>query len=122
MVTKVLVVEDDQLLKKELLRVLGENDITAVWAKSVQEAKALLEAEPVALALLDVMLGETESGLDILMHIKQSDKLKKIPVIMLTNNGPIDAINRAMELGATDYIVKVNTDLKTVVEIVRKHL
>ena len=72
------------------------------------------------LILLDIMLPGNLSGYDVLKIIQNKPKLAKIPVIILTN---LDAeINKAQELGAKDFIVKVNTPVTDIISIVKKHL
>ncbi len=119
---KVLLVEDDQLLGQEISQALERKELPCVWSKSIAEATEALTTEPIGLVLLDVMLSNQESGLTILKHIRTTAPLREIPVIMLTNAAPIDDINRAMELGAEDYMVKANTDMEKIVEIVKNRL
>ena len=46
------------------------------------------------------------SGLEVLRHIKEHDKMKSIPIIMLTSSARDKDINQAYELGANSYIEK----------------
>lgn len=58
-----------------------------------------------ALILLDVKM-PMKNGFEVLEVIKTDAKLKKIPVVMLTTTSTSEDIERAMNLGANDYIVK----------------
>ena len=59
------------------------------------------------LVLLDIVLPGM-SGLDILQNVKETEEIRSTRVIMLTNFGTDANVNRAMELGAEDYIMKYN--------------
>jgi two-component system, response regulator len=58
-----------------------------------------------ALILLDVKM-PMKNGFEVLAELKADEKLKKIPVVMLTTTSTSEDIERAMGLGANDYIVK----------------
>ena len=58
-----------------------------------------------ALVILDVKM-PMKNGFEVLEEIKTNEKLKKIPVVMLTTTSTSEDIDRAMSLGANDYIVK----------------
>jgi len=57
------------------------------------------------LVLLDIKL-PLKDGFEVLTEIKQREELKQIPVVMLTTTSTSEDIQRAMLLGANDYIVK----------------
>lgn len=57
------------------------------------------------LILLDVKL-PLKSGFQVLEEIKYDDKLKEIPIVMLTTTSSSDDIAKALRMGANDYIVK----------------
>ena len=75
--------------------------------KALNEIKEL----PPHLVLLDIMLPDID-GLDILSEIKKTNYLKHIPVVMVTSVNAKEKIVQAMNLGASDYIVKpINTEI-----------
>jgi two-component system, response regulator len=57
------------------------------------------------LILLDVKM-PMKNGFEVLEELKSDEKLKKIPVVMLTTTSTSEDIDKAMALGANDYIVK----------------
>ena len=59
------------------------------------------------LILLDIVLPGT-SGLDILKELRERPESKDAKVVMLTNFGSDENINKAMEYGANDYLMKYN--------------
>lgn len=90
----------------EVLSGLLEPDgITVIAAQSVDEAWALIKAEPFDLVLLDLGLPGTD-GFDLLQRIKQSPTPHDLPVIIVTAWSSTADKLRGFELGATDYLTK----------------
>lgn len=73
------------------------------------------------LVLLDLLMPKM-NGFDYLKNIKSNTELKNIPVVVLSNLGHNDDIQKAKDLGALDYYVKSNTDLTTLFDKVKKIL
>ena len=104
---KILFVEDDESffnifsvpLKMKGYEVIHVSDGISAVEKTVSEKPDLI--------LLDIVLPGT-SGLDILKELKDREETKSFPVIMLTNFGSDDNINKAMDYGANDYLMKYN--------------
>jgi len=101
--TRILVVDDDPLVKQMVVNYLEEHNMQAFAASGGQElARHLAEDEP-SLVILDLRLGQ-EDGLDLLRDIRaRSD----VPVIITTGHRR-DEIDRVvgLELGADDYVTK----------------
>ena len=81
----------------------------------------LVKKEKPNLILLDLILPKIH-GFEVLRKIKTDPETKNIPVIVLTNLEGISDIDKALELGATTYLVKATYSLKEVVEKVKKAL
>ena len=62
------------------------------------------------------------SGFDILTLLKKDDRLKDIPVVILSNLGQQQDIDHAMNLGAEGFMVKASFTLKEITEHVQKVL
>jgi len=71
--------------------------------------------------LLDLILPRVH-GFTVLKQLKEDEETKAIPVIVLTNLEEMGDINRAIELGATTYLVKAQYSLEEVLEKVKKVL
>ena len=102
---KVLVVEDDlgiQLLLGETLRTGGHEAVAVSDGLAVEAAAR--EHRP-ALILLDIGLPGMD-GFEVLEQLKGDDELREIPVIMVTAWGEPELMQRALDLGALDYIRK----------------
>src|SRR3989344_3299178 len=108
--------EDDPLMSRMYERAFRLGGHELLMAHDGEEALALLEkADPKpTLVLLDVMMPKM-NGFDVLRKMKENEKLKHIPVIMLTNlAGDADA-EKALGLGAVLYLVKSQYDPKEIV-------
>ncbi len=124
---RILVVDDEKDTVEMITTLLELEGYKVFPASSGVEAMKFLEVErqgapeaetPVDLILLDVMLGD-EDGRDICLKIKEDEKMKFIPIIILTvRSGLQDKIN-ALNLGADDYLTKpfINEELLAKVRV-----
>ena len=103
---RVLVVDDNEdnifTLVRRLKRLGLENIDTA---GNGVEAMARVEAEAYDIVLLDIMMPEMD-GYEVLGRIKADDRLRHIPVIMISAVDELDSVVRCIELGAEDYLQK----------------
>ena len=101
-----LLVVDDTEANRDLLarrlRALGHGVESAVNGR---EALELLASKPIDLVLLDIMMPEMD-GFQVLERLRADPVLRTIPVIMISAVDEVDAVARAIELGATDYLPK----------------
>lgn len=102
---KVLVVEDTQLLRRMYHDRLVADGFDVSVAGDGLEALNMLRSAPVDLVVLDLIMPRM-GGLDVLEAVKADPRLKEIPVVILTNLGEESAIQRALDLGAVDYLIK----------------
>ncbi|MEK7097924.1 MAG: response regulator [Patescibacteria group bacterium] len=117
----IFIVEDDVLLVKAY-QAKFEKEKAEVWvASDGKEAFSFLKKETPNIVLLDLMLPGA-SGFDILEAIRKNDKWKKVPVIVLTNLGQLQDVERCKALGIDDYIVKANSKISDVAEKVKKYI
>ncbi len=100
---KVLIVDDEKLIRWSVRRQLEEWLYTPLEAESGTGALALIRAELPDLILLDVRLPDL-SGIEVLREIKQNNL--GVPVIMITGDPQLDDIKTAIKLGALDFIKK----------------
>ncbi len=119
----ILVVEDDPLLADAVRDTLTERGYAVLSCNNADEAFVHLQEKAVALIFLDIMIKGPIDGIGILKYIKQmGSTTHDIPVIMLTNFGQMEEIERAREIGAVDYLVKANIDLDRIAEIADRTL
>ncbi len=102
---RILIVEDDKHISKLIKFNLEKANYDCAIAATGEKALEALDDRPVDLIILDIMLPGMD-GFGICRTIKEKEKLKNIPIIMLTAKGEeVDRIV-GLELGADDYIVK----------------
>jgi putative two-component system response regulator len=104
---RVLVVDDNQDIRDLVVHILSADGFNVFAAVDGENALAILNSNPVNLVLLDVMM-PGKSGLDVLREIRSGSnkKIRDIPVMMITAKSSTEDIDKALELGATSYIVK----------------
>jgi two-component system response regulator AtoC len=100
---KVLIVDDEKLIRWSVRRQVEEWGYAALEAESGTGALAQIRVETPELILLDVRLPD-QSGIEVLREIKQNNL--SIPVIMITGDPQLDDIKTAIKLGALDFIKK----------------
>jgi DNA-binding NtrC family response regulator len=100
---KVLIVDDEKLIRWSVRRQLEEWGYTALEAESGTGGLAQIRGESPDVILLDVRLPDI-SGIEVLREIKQNNL--SIPVIMITGDPQLDDIKTAIKLGALDFIKK----------------
>ena len=101
----VLIVEDEEVLLRNLEARLRDDGFEVFAASDGEEAMALIRATPPDLVVLDIMLPKLD-GLSICRMLRKDESLANLPIIMLTARGTeVDRIV-GLESGADDYIVK----------------
>ena len=102
-----LIVEDDIILVGLLKRKAEQSDYGVFSAMHVDEARAILEKNSIDGILLDIVLPDTD-GLTFLTELKSSVRTKDIPVVIVSNLGQKEEIERGKKMGAADYLIKAN--------------
>ena len=124
---KILVVDDEKDTVEMITALLELEGYQTLSALSGAEAMRILEAEsqrtpdsetPVDLILLDILLGDAD-GRDICQRIKEDEKLKFIPIIILTVRSSLQDKIASLNLGADDYLTKpfINEELLAKVRV-----
>lgn len=117
----VLIVEDDEILLRALYLLFHKGEYTIASASNGEEALKMTERMKPNIVLLDLLMPKM-NGFDYLRAAKSNAELKNIPVIVLSNLGDKDDIEKAKNLGALDYFIKSDTDLSVLFEKVKKIL
>ena len=102
----ILLIEDEKLFAKSVLRRLQAAGYQGQIAASLADAELLLNSAEFDLLLLDVRLPDG-SGLDLLKQLREPESAwQSLPVVVMTAYGEIDDAVAAMKLGADDYLKK----------------
>mgnify|MGYP002386327342 CR=1 FL=1 len=100
---RILLIEDDPMIGKSLVRALRDQGMSVDWTTSDIEGEEALAVGGHALVLLDLGL-PGKSGLDVLRTARAAGN--KIPVVVLTARDDLDNRIAGLDLGADDYITK----------------
>ncbi len=101
----VLVIEDDELIRIELKRVLKLYGFKVYLAKDGPTGLELAQKKKPTFILLDWMMPEMD-GLEVLSELKHNKNTEHIPVFMLTGRGKIADLDQAFEIEVDDYVIK----------------
>ena len=118
---KILVIEDEATLQKALNEILSKEGYEVVSSLDGLRGLELAQKENPDLILLDIILPKMD-GFEVLRRIKENDKISKIPVIILTNLSDVNDIQKALDLGATTYLVKADFHIEDVLKKIEKVL
>jgi two-component system alkaline phosphatase synthesis response regulator PhoP len=102
---KILVIEDETLVRENIEQILELLGYTAVTANNGSVGLQLTKAQKPDLIICDIMMPEL-NGYGVLKAIRQNPATESIPVIFLTAKENRTDLRQAMELGADDYIPK----------------
>lgn len=117
---KILFVEDEATMQKTITDALtGRYEL--ISAMDGKTGLDLVRSEKPDLVLLDIILPKM-NGFEVLKEIKKDPKIKDIPVIILTNLEGPDEVNKALELGATTYLIKSSYGLEELIKKIRNIL
>jgi two-component system phosphate regulon response regulator PhoB len=106
MAPRLLIVEDDEALIELLSYNFTSLGYAVHVARNGDEAMLLLDEEMPDLVLLDWMLPDGMSGIEVCRRIRAKAEIKGLPVIMLTARGEETDRVRGLTTGADDYVVK----------------
>ncbi len=116
---KILFIEDESILQKTLTNLLQNEGYEMISALDGKTGLQLVKEKKPDLILLDLVLPKMH-GFDVFKKLKEDEETKNIPIIVLTNLEEIGDIEKALELGATTYLVKAQYTLGEVVEKIKK--
>ena len=121
MAKKILFVEDEPSLQKTISEVLIQEGFQVLSASDGEEGLRFAANENPDLILLDLILPKKD-GFEVLKELKADEKMKDIPVIVLTNLEGVGDVEKALSLGAKTYLVKANYELDDVLKLVKEHV
>lgn len=119
MANRILICEDEKPLSSALNLKLSSQGYTPTIVNNGREALEKLSQNQFDLILLDLIMPEVD-GFEVLEELK--NKGISTPVIVLSNLGQKEDIEKAKTLGAKDFFIKSDTPIAEVVEKVKNHL
>ena len=116
--TKILIIEDDKFLRELITQKVSKEGYEVVGAVDGEEGLKMAGEERPGLILLDLIL-PTMDGFEVLKRLKEQETTKNIPVILLSNLGQKEDIDKGMQLGAKDYMIKAHFTPGEIIEKIK---
>jgi DNA-binding response OmpR family regulator len=117
----VLVVEDDKFLRDLITQKLKREGFTVFEAVTGSEAMRVAEENQPKIILLDLILPGLD-GFEVLKRLKEKQLTAPIPVIILSNLGQREDVERGLRLGAVDFMIKAHFTPGEIVEKIKEIL
>ncbi|MFC1629991.1 PleD family two-component system response regulator [Patescibacteria group bacterium] len=121
MAKKILLIEDEKLMIELLEKKLIQEGYEVTVAKDGVEGLEKMRKSRPDLILLDIVMPRM-GGFEVMENMQQDEKLKTIPIIIISNSGQPVEIDRTKKLGAKDWLIKTEFDPQEVLEKVIKHI
>lgn len=116
----ILIVDDSSTNNLLFQSIFEENGFDVIVSTSGKAGLSALDKNKADLVLLDVMMPGLD-GFDVLKTIKEDEKNRSLPVLMLTAKKDSESMKKALDMGATDYLIKP-VGIKEIVEKIKKVL
>jgi DNA-binding response OmpR family regulator len=117
----VLLVEDDIFLSSIYQKKFEMEGFKVTPVDNGEKVLAEAKKKKPDIILLDILLPKRD-GFSVLAQLKDDAETKEIPVILLTNLGQKDDVDKGLQAGAVDYLIKAHFKPSEIVEKVRKVL
>ena len=121
MAKTILIIEDDKFLRELIAQKLIKEGYEISEAIDGEEGFKKVKEEKPALVLLDLILPEID-GFEVLARMKDDPGLAQIPVIILSNLGQKEDVERCLKLGAVDYLIKAHFTPGEIIEKIKNVL
>ena len=118
---KILVVEDDKFLRELLVGKLAREGFTVLEATRGEEVEPIVKADKPHIILLDLVLPGAD-GFEVLSSLKAASESSAIPVIILSNLGAREDVEKALKLGAEEFMVKAHHTPQEIADTVKRTL
>ena len=118
----ILIVDDDKLVVDTLKKRFDNWGMIVYTANTAVEAKSVLDKVTPEVVILDLILENDESSQNILNYMKSQDRLRGIPILVLTNLDQPEMKNLLLSQGVKEYIVKGTLTLDQIYDKVMSYL
>ena len=105
---KILIIEDDTFIAELIAKILSKENFDVDLAFDGEVGLKKIKTQTPDLILLDLVIPGI-SGFEILKKVKKESKTKKIPVIIISNLGTPEEVQKGLQLGADAYLIKSNS-------------
>lgn len=118
MTKKILIIEDDKFLRELIGQKLNKEGYEIFEAVDGEEGIKKAKKKKPHLVLLDLILPGI-NGFEVLNKMKQNTVLSQIPIIILSNLGHKDDVEKGLKMGADDYLIKAHFTPAQIIEKVK---
>ena len=118
MMKKILLIEDDKFLRELMVKKLLTMDYDVTSAVDGESGLSMIKEVKPDVVLLDLILPGI-NGFEVLEKAKQDPEIADIPVIILSNLGQKEYIERGQKLGAADFMIKAHFTPQEVVNKIK---
>jgi len=118
MMKKILLIEDDKFLRELMVKKLLTMDYDVTSAVDGESGLSMIKEIKPDVVLLDLILPGI-NGFEVLEKAKQDPEIADIPVIILSNLGQKEDIERGQKLGAADFMIKAHFTPQEVVNKIK---
>lgn len=119
--SKILFIEDDPLIVKIYTTRLTADGYEVYSADNGEEGIKLAETRTPDLIVLDIMMPKID-GFGVLERLRSEEKTKNVPILVYSNLAQEEEINRAKQIGATEFIIKANLSPTEMVAKIKLYL
>ena len=117
----ILIVEDDKFLRELINRKLSGEGFDALEAVDGEEGIKKIKEEKPDLVLLDLILPGID-GFEFLAKAREDPETSSIPIIILSNLGQREEVDKGLKLGAVDYLIKAHFTPGEIIEKIKNTL
>ena len=117
----ILIIEDDKFLRELITQKLIKEGYEVSEAVDGEEGMKKVKEEKPDLVLLDLILPGID-GFEVLSKMREDPALASIPVIILSNLGQKEDVERGLKLGAIDYLIKAHFTPGEIIEKIKAAL
>lgn len=111
----ILLVEDDEFLSSIIKSRLIKSNVNVLYARDGEEAINILKQNNPDLILLDLILPKMP-GFEVMERIKEDPQIQNAPIIIISNLGQSEDIQKGRNLGAIEYFVKAKVSIEDLIK------
>ncbi|HEY4495753.1 MAG TPA: response regulator [Candidatus Paceibacterota bacterium] len=116
---KVLIIEDDKFMAESLAKKFKENGFALGHLENGEKVVEETIAQKPDVIILDILL-PGKNGFEVLKELKEKEETKNIPVIIVSNLGSKDDLEKGRQLGVADFMIKATVTPEEIVEKAKK--
>ena len=117
----ILIIEDDKFLRELIAKKLIKEGYEISEAVDGEEGMKKVKEEKPDLVLLDLILPGID-GFEVLSRMREESALASIPVIILSNLGQREDVEKGLRMGAVDYLIKAHFTPGEIIEKIKNAL